>query len=284
MKKRNELDIVRVSLWYWYIRVNLSKNSDYQIEKIIEPNAFNKNKHGDIYHINKWRGYRLGKHTPNRILIDQVESHVQGSSVILDHMFWQALNDAIGIDLLLNDGIGKLSWEVQRILYKPKKYDCGSLLVSSLSKRKLRQMEYLTGLDALAAQIVFFKLAVKTEEDTFAISQSIYRTLLIMCTELPFFYYREHLISLVNLNVFSLVGPIKEILGENFEDSFSKNVQILLNLLLSMEDKGEVGITRKECVKALSDLLHEKQIISLFDGANILTIDAIWDASNANYL
>ena len=51
-----------------------------------------------------------------------------------------------------------------------------------------------------------------------------------------------------------------------------------------MEDKGELGITRKESVRALSDLLHEKQVISLFDGANILTIDAIWDASNANYL
>ncbi len=50
MEKRSELDIVRVSLWYWYIRVNLSKNSDYQIEKVIEPDAFNKNKHGDAYH------------------------------------------------------------------------------------------------------------------------------------------------------------------------------------------------------------------------------------------
>ena len=39
MEKRSELDIVRVSLWYWYIRVNLSKNSDYQIEKVIEDHS-----------------------------------------------------------------------------------------------------------------------------------------------------------------------------------------------------------------------------------------------------
>ncbi len=274
MEKRSELDIVRVSLWYWYIRVNLSKNSDYQIEKVIEPDAFNKNKHGDAYHNNKWRGYRLGKHTPSPILIGQAESHVQGSSMLLKHTLWQVMNNSISIESLLSDELRNLSWEVQRILYKANKYDCGSLLVSNLSKRKLRQLEYLAGLDALAAQIIFFKLAVDRAEDTFAISQSIYRTLLIICTELPFFNYREHFISLINSNIFSLVSSTKQVLGKNFVDSFSKNVRILINLLLSMEDKGGVGITRKESVRALSDLLHEKHVLSLFEGGNILRTDA----------
>lgn len=274
MEKRSELDIVRVSLWYWYIRVNLSKNSDYQIEKVIEPDAFNKNKHGDAYHNNKWRGYRLGKHTPSPMLIGQAESHVQGSSMLLKHTLWQVMNNSISIESLLSDELRNLSWEVQRILYKANKYDCGSLLVSNLSKRKLRQLEYLAGLDALAAQIIFFKLAVDRAEDTFAISQSIYRTLLIICTELPFFNYREHFISLINSNIFSLVSSTKQVLGKNFVDSFSKNVRILINLLLSMEDKGGVGITRKESVRALSDLLHEKHVLSLFEGGNILRTDA----------
>ena len=274
MEKRSELDIVRVSLWYWYIRVNLSKNSDYQIEKVIEPDAFNKNKHGDAYHNNKWRGYRLGKHTPSPILIGQAESHVEGSSMLLKHTLWQVMNNSISIDSLLSVELRNLSWEVQRILYKANKYDCGSLLVTNLSKRKLRQLECLAGLDALAAQIIFFKLAVKSEEDTSALSQSIYRTLLIMCTELPFFNYRAHFISLINSNVFSLVSSTENVLGKNFVDSFSKNVRILINLLLSMEDKGGVGITRKESVRALSDLLHEKHVLSLFEGGNILRTDA----------
>ncbi|OTG74079.1 hypothetical protein B9T26_08050 [Acinetobacter sp. ANC 4169] len=275
MEKRSELDIIRVSLWYWYIRVNLSKNSDYQIEKVIEPDAFNKNKHGDAYHNNKWRGYRLGKHTPSPILIGQAESHVQGSSMLLKHTLWQVMNNSISIDSLLNDELRNLSWEVQRILYKANKYDCGSLLVTNLSKRKLRQLECLAGLDALAAQIIFFKLAVKREEDTSVLSQSIYRTLLIMCTELPFFNYREHFISLINSNVFSLVSSTEKVLGKNFVDSFSKNVRILINLLLSMEDKGKVGITRKESVRALSNLLHEAQVLNLLDGGNVLKKDAM---------
>ena len=275
MEKRSELDIVRVSLWYWYIRVNLSKNSDYQIEKVIEPDAFNKNKHGDAYHNNKWRGYRLGKHTPSPILIGQAESHVQGSSMLLKHTLWQVMNNSISIDSLLSDELRNLSWEVQRILYKANKYDCGSLLVTNISKRKLRQLECLAGLDALAAQIIFFKLAVKREQDTSALSQSIYRTLLIMCTELPFFNYREHFISLINSNVFSLVSSTEKVLGKNFVDSFSKNVRILINLLLSMEDTGKVGITRKESIRALSNLLHETQVLNLLEEGNLLTIDAI---------
>ncbi|ENX46808.1 MULTISPECIES: hypothetical protein [Acinetobacter] len=275
MEKRSELDIVRVSLWYWYIRVNLSKNSDYQIEKVIEPNAFNKNKHGDAYHNNKWRGYRLGKHTPSPILIGQAESHVQGSSMLLKHTLWQVMNNSISIESLLSDELRNLSWEVQRILYKANKYDYGSALVTHLSKRKLRQLECLAGLDALAAQIIFFKLAVQREEDTSALSQSIYRTLLIICTELPFFNYREHFISLVNWNVFSLVSSTKEVLGKSAVYNFSKNVRILISLLLAMEDKGIVGITRKESIKALSDLLDEKQVLTLFEGVNILTTDAI---------
>ncbi|WP_262476676.1 hypothetical protein [Acinetobacter ursingii] len=258
-----------------YIRVNLSKNSDYQIEKVIEPNAFNKNKHGDAYHNNKWRGYRLGKHTPSPILIGQAESHVQGSSMLLKHTLWQVMNNSISIESLLSDELRNLSWEVQRILYKANKYDYGSALVTHLSKRKLRQLECLAGLDALAAQIIFFKLAVQREEDTSALSQSIYRTLLIICTELPFFNYREHFISLVNWNVFSLVSSTKEVLGKSAVYNFSKNVRILISLLLAMEDKGIVGITRKESIKALSDLLDEKQVLTLFEGVNILTTDAI---------
>lgn len=284
MEKRSELDIVRVSLWYWYLRVNLSKNSDYQIEKVIEPNAFNKNKHGDAYHNNKWRGYRLGKHTPSPILIGQAESHVQGSSMLLKHTLWQVMNNSISIESLLSDELRNLSWEVQRILYKANKYDYGSALVTHLSKRKLRQLECLAGLDALAAQIIFFKLAVQREEDTSALSQSIYRTLLIICTELPFFNYREHFISLVNWNVFSLVSSTKEVLGKSAVYNFSKNVRILINILLAMEDKMIVGFTRKERVRALSDLLHEARVLSLLEGGYFLTLDALWDASNANYL
>lgn len=145
-------------------------------------------------------------------------------------------------------------------------------------------MERLAGFDALAAQIIFLKLAADREEDTFAISQSIYRTLLIICTEFPYLYHGEHLISLVNFYVFSLVGSTKEVLGKNFKDSFSKNVRILINILLAMEDKMRVGVTRKERIRALSDLLHEARVLSLLEGGCFLTLDALWDASNANYL
>ncbi|AWV87254.1 hypothetical protein [Acinetobacter radioresistens] len=284
IKRRDHIDAVRVALWYSYIRENLSKNSDYQIERIIEPEAFGKNEYGDAYHNNKWRGYRVGKHTPNQKLINAAESHVFGSCKVINNILWQVIRGHKEIDWLIKHGISQLSWAVQRILYKPNKYDASLELIPDLSRKELIRLERLAGLDALAAQVIFFKLAAHRDGNTFAISQSIYRTLLIICTEIPFFYYREHLISLVNFYVFSSVSSTKEIFGENFEDSFSKNVKILLDLLLAMEDKMIVGITRKERVRVLSDLLHETRVLSLLDGGYFLTLDALWDASNANYL
>ena len=96
-----------------------------------------------------------------------------------------------------------------------------------------------------------------------------------MCTELPFFNYREHFISLVNWNVFSLVSSTKEVWGQSTVYNFSKNVKILINLLLAMEDKGKVGITRKESIRALSNLLHETQVLNLLEEGNLLTTDVI---------
>ena len=42
-----------------------------------------------------------------------------------------------------------------------------------------------------------------------------------------------------------------------------------------MEDTGKVGITRKESIRALSNLLHETQVLNILEGDNLLTIDVI---------
>lgn len=53
IKRRDDIDAVRVALWYSYIRQNLPESSNYRIEKLIEPEAFGKNEYGDAYHNNK---------------------------------------------------------------------------------------------------------------------------------------------------------------------------------------------------------------------------------------
>lgn len=270
INKRDDIDVQRVILWYSYLRDHLEAKNPSQIARIIEPHKIRVVEGYIIDNDKKWRNYKNGLNVPNPKLIDQTESVVQGSSLMINHVLWQVMKSSTGIDLLLQECIGKLSWEVQRILYQSNKYSSCNKLVPNLSKRKLKQLEHLAGLDALAAQIIFLRVSIIQNENVLDICRSIYRTLLIICIEIPFFYHCESLILLMNRNIFSLVDSRDSILGEGFEYNFSKNVKILLNLFLAMEDRALVGITRKERVKALSDLLHNAKVLNFFDESNFL--------------
>lgn len=131
------------------------------------------------------------------------------------------------------------------------------------------QLERLAGLDALAAQIIFLRVGIVQNENVLDIFRSIYRTLLIICTEIPFFYHCESLIVLMNSYIFSLIEPRSAILDKRVED-FTRNVKTLINLLLAMEDAGLVGFTRKEGIRLLSDFLSDSKVMNLFGESNPL--------------
>lgn len=283
INKRDDIDVQRVILWYSYLRHHLVAKNPSQIARIIEPHKIRVVEGYIIDNDKKWRNYKKGLNVPNPKLIDQAESVVQGSSLIINHVLWQAMKSSTGIELL-QECIKKLSWEVQRILYQSNKYSGCNKLVPNLSKRKLKQLEHLAGLDALAAQIIFLRISIIKNENVLDICRSIYRTLLIICIEIPFFYYRESLIALMNRNIFSLVDSRNSILDKGFEYNFSENVKKLLELFLAMEDRVLVGITRKQRIKALSDLLHNIKILDFFEEFNFLTEGIIVKISNANYL
>src|SRR5690606_33328569 len=101
------------------------------------------------------------------------------------------MKNSINLDLLLKDSIGKLSWEVQRILYKPNKYDCDRKLAENLSPKKLIQLERLASLDALAALVIFYRMGVEGTSSIVDISRAIYRTLLIVCSQKPYSHFSE---------------------------------------------------------------------------------------------
>ena len=88
----------------------------------------------------------------------------------------------------------------------------------------------------------------------------------------------------MNRNIFSLVDSRNSILDKGFEYNFSENVKKLLELFLAMEDRVLVGITRKQRIKALSDLLHNIKILDFFEEFNFLTEGIIVKISNVNYL
>lgn len=271
----DDIDMLRVGLWYTFIKYHLSVNSNYQISRIIEPDNFRINDHRKIYCDKKWRNYQKGLNVPNSKLVEQVESIITGSSSIINHLLWQVLRDSADIDLLIQQSIGKLSWEVQRILYKPNKYNCDRTLVESLSSKKLIQLERLASLDALAALVIFYRMGAEDTSSTVDISRAIYRTLLILCMKKPYLHFSESLILLMHSQVFSLVGQKESILGDSFKEDFLMDLQILRTQFSKMDNEKSADNTWKEDVRVSSDFLEKVRFHNLFEESTIMTVEAI---------
>ena len=178
--RRDWIDVIRTAIWYAYIESNLSHATSYQIEKIIEPEAFVKDQNY-FYHHNKWAKYKLGKHTPEIELIGKANQHVRGTAKIINHVLWEAIRGHKPMKWFIENGINQLSWDVQRIVFRTVNDQIE--LISVLQIRKeLRRIERLASLDALAVLIIFLRIAddQNQREIAFWIGRSIYRILL--CT------------------------------------------------------------------------------------------------------
>jgi len=275
VNKRDVIDQIRVALWYSHIKLGLDAQLPSQIAKMIEPDKIRVVNGYVTDNDRKWRNYKNGSNVPHPKLINKAEAVVKGSSLIINHVLWQAMKNSINLDLLLKDGIGKLSWEVQRILYKPNKYDCDRTLVENLSPKKLIQLERLASLDALAALVIFYRMGVDGTSSIINISRAIYRTLLIVCSQKPYSHFSESLILLMNSQVFSLSDSKQSILGDSFKDDFLMDLQILRSQFSTMDNEKLAENTWKEDVKASSDFLEKVRFHNLFEESTIMTVEAI---------
>lgn len=275
VNKRDAIDQIRVALWYSHIQHRLDEYLPSQIARIIEPDKIRVVDGCVTDNDRKWRNYKNGLNVPHPKLIDKVEEVVQGSSLIINHVLWRAIKKSIKLDLLLKDDIGKLSWEVQRILYKSNKYNCDRKLVENLSSKKLIQLERLASLDALAALVIFQRMSVEDTSSIVNINRAIYRTLLIVCSQKPYTNFSENLILLINSQVFSLAKSKESILGDSFKEDFLMDLQILISQFSKIDNEKLADNTWKEHVRASSDFLEKVRFYNLFEKSTIMTVDAI---------
>lgn len=260
--RRDHIDSIRVSLWYENLKLNLSASNSCQLERIIEPEAFGQSVYGVPYHHNKWVVYRSGIHTPKPNLVAAAEFHVSGSSTIINSVLWEVIKGKKKLDWMLKEGIRQLSWDVQNVLYKTNKSNNSSELLPTLTRKNLSRLIRLANLDSLAAQIIFLRVADNRNERTLAlkIGQSIYQTLLIMCTYLPFCSSRfcAELIKLMQDYVFPLAHDGEKGIHIQCENQFFHEVRQLCNFRLAMEDRGQVGMSENDGVQATADWLNGK--------------------------
>ena len=102
--RRDWIDVIRTTIWYSYIQAKFSNATSYQIEKIIEPEAFFNDKKY-LFHRNKWAKYKQGKHTPDTRLILKVNEHVPGTARVINHIVWEAIRGRRTLKWFMDDGV-----------------------------------------------------------------------------------------------------------------------------------------------------------------------------------
>jgi len=258
--RHDVVDVFRTALWYALLEQRLSICSAYQMEKRIEPHAFGKNESGDQYHRNKWPAYRVGRHTPNHDTVKLAELQASGSAYLINHVLWDALRGRKRLEWLMNTGLRQLARDVHAVIYKSSRYRHDETRISRLSSADLLRLERRAGLDALAAQIIFLRLADEQgdREQALEIGESIYRVLLILSTNLPLFNLYTEFLFLFQVYVFPMAhNGHRGVIVDDTSD-FGRARDQLHWLRLELEDADLIGYTTKAENEAMANLLHGK--------------------------
>lgn len=263
--RRDWLDVIRTAIWYAYIEINILNSTNHQIAQFIEADAFGKGEESDINNYIRWAKYRIGTHTPGKELINKANQHVEGTARIINHVLWDAIRGRKPLKWFTESGVNQLSWDVQRIIFKSVN-DQKDLIPVLQIRKDLRRLERLASLDALAALIIFLRMADDQNQREIALSigQSIYRILLVMCVFLPLAKFRYGLAFLIYLHVFPLCRSEMKKFDSNDVNEFFDRSSNLNYILLAAEDENIIdlerkGITKKMYTNFLFDILDGKR-------------------------
>lgn len=256
--RRDEIDVLRTAFWFAEIKFRLKASTAYEVERILEPEAFGKNKDGDPIHRNKWSKYEVGQHVPSNALVTQVDAKLSGTKRLLNHALWKALQAKPGVNENIDDWLRQLAPDIQKVVFHEdsRTLGNGSRRVS-LSKRELKMLERRAGIDALACLTIFIREFPKQGEQAqiLDLGASLYRVLLILCVTLPIGDFALELLRVYRERVFSRVRA--DGLSFHLEESdFVSAVGLLHVLLLSLEDTEQIGVTRNDGIQAMCKLLE----------------------------
>ena len=263
--RRDWIDAFRTVIWYTYIKRKFLNSTNHEIAKFIEPDVFGKDESKDINNYIRWAKYRRGIHTPGKELINQADQYVKGTARIINHVVWEVIRGRKPLKWFMEDGVNHLSWDVQRIIFKS--VSGQNELISVLDIRKeLTRIERLANFDALAALIIFLRIANEQNQREIALSigRSIYRILLVMCVFLPLANFRYELGFLIYLYVFSIYLNKIRNLDSNDVDEFFDRSNKLNYILLVAEDEDIIdlkgkGISKKAYTNFLFDIQDGKR-------------------------
>lgn len=256
--RRDEIDVLRTAIWFAEIKSRLNASSAYEVERILEPNAFGKNKDGDSIHRNKWSKYEVGKHVPSNVLVTQVDAKLPGTKRLLNHVLWAALQAKLDLNENTDSLLRQLAPDVQKIIFHADRHiPEGSSHRVRLSLRQLKMLERRAGIDALACLTIYTREASDhgMPDQILDLGTSLYRVLLILNTIVPIRDFALDILGIYRKRIFSQIryGGLKL----HVEDAdFLDAVRLLNTLLLSLEDNYKIGIGWNDSIRAMYQLLN----------------------------
>jgi len=180
-KRRHVVDAFRTVAWFNFLKKRCGATSTYQMDQRLENQL--RDKAGERDNKNKWRSYRLGRHTPSADLVDSIEITYSGGHAVLNHVLWKTLRLDSPISSHADLWLGELPPEIQGIIYqRDAKLRFEKKICRSLNQTHLSMLERRVGPDALACLIVLLRLAAENGDAHFAqsLSRRICRMLLIL--------------------------------------------------------------------------------------------------------
>jgi hypothetical protein len=219
------VDGLRTVAWFNYLRFHSSAAGLALIKtgrsgRELDPNVAAK----------KLRGYRLGRRTPSKELVEEVEGLCPGSRSVLEHVIWSVLRADRPVPRAKTSWISRLNPEIQRVIYRQTKgrpldrtrwwrIDCTSEPM----------LERRAGLDSLAGFLALIRIAINGGDVDYAegLSHYVCRLLLILA---PTLYHWGILLSMFELVEREILDKIP--LGWAFKNRRAGFISTLKHLYL----------------------------------------------------
>ena len=255
--RRDEIDVLRTAFWYAEIRTRLNASTAYEVERLLEPEAFGKNKDGDHIHRNKWPKYEVGQHVPIDSLVTRVDTILPGTKRILNHILWEALRVKHPINGRADDWLRQLGPDIQGAVFQTQRYGTSnSHHRTSSSRRQLLLIERRAGIDALACLTILLRESCEQDENphSLEIGKSIYRMLLVLCNTSQFCIFSQELFYVYRNRVFSLPRH-KDVIFRLDSFDFIEAVNLLTCFVSQVKDISKICHDRQRLLKVVCKLL-----------------------------
>lgn len=156
-KYRHVIDAMRTCAWFHTLRMRTGAKSTYEMEKVLEPDSFGVDQSGTAHKRNKWRGYRLGRHTPRPALVEAIERLRPGAHGVFDHVLWDVLR--LEYPLTHHELVNRLGPTASQVLLRPQ----FRLRNGNLRSDIIKTLEKIADLDSFACLVALLRDAINSK-------------------------------------------------------------------------------------------------------------------------